>query len=53
MEQELEKLTMDFGYGKLPLQNHLLLPTRFHDAVESALIVSHHDCLRNGDDILL
>ena len=31
MHQELEALTWEFGYGTLPLQNRILLPTRFPD----------------------
>ena len=31
MEQELQSLTLEHGYGKLPLDKRILLPTRFPD----------------------
>ena len=31
MDQELESLTLEHGYGKLPLDKRILLPTRFPD----------------------
>ena len=33
MDQELESLTLEHGYGKLPLDKGILLPTRFPDTV--------------------
>ena len=33
MDQELESLTLEHGYGKLPLGKGSLLPTRFPDTV--------------------
>ena len=31
MEQELQSLTLEHGYGKLPLDKSILVPTRFPD----------------------
>ena len=31
MDQELQSLTLKHGYGKLPLDERILLPTRFPD----------------------
>ena len=33
MDQELQSLTLEHGYGKLPLDESILFPTRFTDTV--------------------
>ena len=39
MEQELQSLTLEHGYGKLPLDESILVPTRFPQLPNSAVLV--------------
>ena len=48
MDQELQSLTLKHGYGKLPLDKRILLPTRFPDNVMVTSRGKRKSSTRNG-----
>ena len=49
LDQELESLTLEHGYGKLPLDKHVLLLTRYpHDSIMQFLGKRKHSTRHGG-----